>query len=145
ACARSPRPALPAAHRLAGSHRRQRRRDARARMGDAARGSPPLRPRRAPCAPPAGRNSPRGRLRLMAKPIPRVVHVTRSRLPRLLRATAVTLGRRVYWSGDVVPELLAHELEHVRQYDRHGMVAFLARYLTDYARGRLRGLSHRDA
>jgi hypothetical protein len=33
----------------------------------------------------------------------------------------------------------------VRQYARHGVVGFLARYVTDYVRGRIRGLTHREA
>lgn len=38
--------------------------------------------------------------------------------------------------------LLAHELEHVRQYREQGFVGFLARYLADYLTLRLQGWSH---
>jgi len=38
--------------------------------------------------------------------------------------------------------LHAHELEHVRQYRRQGMVVFLVRYLVAYLRWRLRGYPH---
>ncbi|MGH9033795.1 MAG: hypothetical protein ACRDZV_16850 [Acidimicrobiia bacterium] len=41
--------------------------------------------------------------------------------------------------------LLAHELVHVRQWRESGAVRFLWYYLGSYARGRLRGLRHRDA
>ncbi len=41
--------------------------------------------------------------------------------------------------------LLMHEAVHVDQWRRHGYVGFLARYLTDYARGRLAGMSHNEA
>jgi hypothetical protein len=41
--------------------------------------------------------------------------------------------------------LLAHELEHVRQYREQGFARFLARYVTDYLRLRLRGWGHRSA
>lgn len=74
-----------------------------------------------------------------------VRHLTRHWLPALLGATAVALGRRVYWSHDIVPSLVAHEMVHVRQWREHGTVRFLARYLGDYARGRMRGLGHCDA
>jgi hypothetical protein len=42
-------------------------------------------------------------------------------------------------------DLIAHELVHVRQWRELGAVAFLARYLGAYARGRWRGLGHRAA
>jgi hypothetical protein len=38
--------------------------------------------------------------------------------------------------------LLAHELEHVRQYHEVGFVSFLVRYLLAYAVLRLRGYPH---
>lgn len=41
--------------------------------------------------------------------------------------------------------LLHHELEHVRQYREAGVTAFLARYLGDYLRLRLRGWGHQAA
>ena len=52
---------------------------------------------------------------------------------------AITLGKRVYLRSDMVsrpPEklarLLRHELAHVRQVNRHGVVIFLWRYLTEF-------------
>ena len=52
------------------------------------------------------------------------------------RAVAITFGRHVflrpdYWEHLSFPRqvgLLAHELTHVRQYRRHGLVPFLALY-----------------
>ncbi len=41
--------------------------------------------------------------------------------------------------------LLAHELEHVRQYRDAGLVGFLARYLLAYVGLRLRGWDHKAA
>lgn len=41
--------------------------------------------------------------------------------------------------------LLAHELEHVRQYHDLGVVAFLATYLGAYLRLRLQGWGHQAA
>ena len=43
------------------------------------------------------------------------------------------------------PYLLRHELVHVRQWRRYGVVGFSARYLGAYAWGRLRRHGHRGA
>lgn len=45
----------------------------------------------------------------------------------------------------ILARLLVHELIHVRQWKTLGVPRFLASYLSDYLRGRLRGLGHRDA
>ena len=54
---------------------------------------------------------------------------------------AITLGRRIYLSGkaalrssDYLERLLRHELAHVRQVNRHGLIPFLARYIVEFAR-----------
>ena len=67
--------------------------------------------------------------------------------PLLARDVAgITLGRRVYVSADVAVErlepIVRHELVHVRQLLRHGIVRFYWRYLGEYVRSRRRGLSH---
>ena len=59
-------------------------------------------------------------------------------------ASAMTFGpvvvvRRGHEGSE---RLLRHELEHVAQYRRHGVAGFLARYLRDYLRWRLRGYGH---
>ncbi len=69
------------------------------------------------------------------------------------RATAITIGHRIFIqpdrfddvAGGRAPELLAHELIHVEQWARLGACGFLSRYLGDYARLRLLGLSHHPA
>ncbi|MGH9025026.1 MAG: eCIS core domain-containing protein, partial [Acidimicrobiia bacterium] len=43
------------------------------------------------------------------------------------------------------PQLLAHELVHVRQWREQGRLRFLWRYFSAYFGGRRRGLKHRDA
>jgi hypothetical protein len=74
---------------------------------------------------------------------------------RLLNADAFVLGRRIFLSRDAAAEIvsgsergsriLAHELEHVRQYVRHGIAPFLLRYTADYVRARFSGASHGEA
>jgi hypothetical protein len=51
---------------------------------------------------------------------------------------AITLGRRVYVSARVAEEklerLLRHELAHVRQINRLGLLRFYRRYLAEFGR-----------
>ena len=62
-------------------------------------------------------------------------------------ADAWTLGSTVIVrkrsAGSV--HLLTHELEHVRQYRELGVIRFLATYLRDYLRWRIRGYGHKAA
>lgn len=58
---------------------------------------------------------------------------------------AITLGRRIYLSGNAVARssaflerLLRHELAHVRQVNRHGLIPFLVRYIAEFVRLLLR-------
>jgi hypothetical protein len=59
---------------------------------------------------------------------------------------AVTLGRRIFVRTELAARsferLMLHELEHVRQVNRLGLLPFLWRYLTEFARHwvRLRSL-----
>ncbi|HEY0372215.1 MAG TPA: DUF4157 domain-containing protein [Thermoanaerobaculia bacterium] len=59
---------------------------------------------------------------------------------------AITLGRRIYVRQMLeslsFERLLRHELAHVRQVERHGLIGFLVRYVSEYARHWMR---HRDA
>lgn len=62
-------------------------------------------------------------------------------------AAAITLGRLVIVSRrasarDDLGDLLTHELVHVRQWQELGVARFLWRYLSSYARWRLRGYGH---
>jgi hypothetical protein len=69
--------------------------------------------------------------------------------PLLARGTvAITLGRRIYLGGELlraaeseIAAIVAHELEHVRQFARVGPARFTWLYLRDYARNRRRGMS----
>jgi hypothetical protein len=51
---------------------------------------------------------------------------------------AITLGRRIYVRPDVRPayleRLLRHELAHVRQIERHGLLGFYSKYVAEFAR-----------
>jgi hypothetical protein len=57
---------------------------------------------------------------------------------------AMTLGRwiLVRAGNEADAGLLAHELVHVEQWREQGAVAFLAGYLSEYVRNRLRGMRH---
>jgi Domain of unknown function (DUF4157) len=53
----------------------------------------------------------------------------------------ITLGRRIYLNPKVssrpnsyMERLLRHELAHVRQVNRHGLIGFLVRYVTEFLR-----------
>lgn len=77
------------------------------------------------------------------------------RLLRLLWRSGVrgvTLFRLVLADPEVLdagPDRLAgfvvHELAHVRQFSEQGYLRFMAKYLSEYWRGRRRGLNHRSA
>ena len=62
---------------------------------------------------------------------------------------AITLGRRIYLAGRAlgsdVEGTLRHELEHVMQINRLGLVRFYFQYLMEYIRNRLAGLSASQA
>jgi hypothetical protein len=59
-------------------------------------------------------------------------------------ADAITIGPvvSVRRAASADEHLMRHELEHVRQWRRLGVVGFLARYLAAYFRWRLRGYGH---
>ena len=61
----------------------------------------------------------------------------------------ITLGRRIYLSPRVtqqqVERFLRHELAHVRQIARLGLVRFYWQYLVEYVRLRRRGMSSSEA
>ncbi len=68
-------------------------------------------------------------------------------LPR--NVVAITLGRRIWIAGELTDAqrevVLRHEMVHVVQMARLGLVVFLARYLGEYLRNRLRGMGHDGA
>jgi hypothetical protein len=59
-------------------------------------------------------------------------------------ADAITLGRLVCIRRRAAgsDRLVRHELVHVRQWRRFGVLGFLRRYLGGYLRARLRGYPH---
>jgi hypothetical protein len=59
-------------------------------------------------------------------------------------ASAITIGRvvSVRQGRERSVRLLRHEVEHVAQYARFGVLGFLRRYLWSYLRWRLRGYGH---
>ncbi len=67
------------------------------------------------------------------------------------RADGIALGRRVFVrrhlvvDGRVSLALAAHEVTHVAQYRRDGVVPFLLRYAAAYLAGRARGLDDHRA
>ncbi|HEX3108656.1 MAG TPA: DUF4157 domain-containing protein, partial [Thermoanaerobaculia bacterium] len=65
---------------------------------------------------------------------------------------AITIGRRIWvdvgWASarpDGLKSVLRHELVHVRQMRDLGLLRFLWRYLREYFRNRLAGMSSGDA
>ena len=58
---------------------------------------------------------------------------------------AITLGRRIYVAADVTEErairFIRHELAHVRQINRLGLVRFYWRYFCEYVANRRAGMS----
>src|SRR5687767_11257132 len=65
---------------------------------------------------------------------------------------AITLGRRIYLSpnatarsSDYLERLLRHELAHVRQINRHGLLRFLGRYIVEFSRLLIRERSSNTA
>jgi hypothetical protein len=70
--------------------------------------------------------------------------------PFLMRGVVgITLGRRIYLDGTVsqrnIERFLRHELAHVRQINRVGLLQFYWRYLAEYVQLRRRGLSSSEA
>ena len=65
---------------------------------------------------------------------------------------AMTLPWAIYVRKDVLggdplrlAGLISHELVHVRQWQALGTLRFVRRYLTEYLRGRRKGLGHNEA
>lgn len=68
------------------------------------------------------------------------------------RTLAITIGRRIFLGetllsrgADEIETIVAHELEHVRQFARLGLVRFAWLYARDYVRNRRRGMSAYEA
>ncbi len=68
--------------------------------------------------------------------------------PLLFRnVVAITIGRRIWIAPGIgeVEALIRHELMHVEQMSRLGVVRFLWDYAGQYLRNRRRGMSHGQA
>lgn len=66
----------------------------------------------------------------------------------LIQASAITIGSHIFYSFDeleVPRNVRKHEITHVEQYEKYGVVGFLYRYFRDYIKGRFKGLSHWDS
>lgn len=63
----------------------------------------------------------------------------------LLGACAVTFGNHIFYDIDkpyVRQTIRKHEMKHVEQYSKYGVVGFLMIYLMWYVIGRLKGKDH---
>jgi len=68
--------------------------------------------------------------------------------PLLMKGViGITLGRRIYVRSNLadlsMERLLRHELAHIRQINRHGLIGFYARYVAEFFRhfARVRSIS----
>lgn len=67
-------------------------------------------------------------------------------LPVILKTHGVTIGRTIFYINSNPPQVLRkHELKHVDQYEKRGIVKFLFLYIAEYCVGRFRGLNHQQA
>ena len=78
--------------------------------------------------------------------------IVRYRFPWWLRlvvlrgVAGITLGRRIYLiEGADIARSLRHELVHVRQIGRYGVIPFYWRWLCEYIGNRRRGMSSHEA
>jgi hypothetical protein len=68
------------------------------------------------------------------------------RLPGYRRYSATVLGRHIFVKGgELPPKLLRHELAHIGQIRRHGILGFYSRYLFEYFRLLWKYRSHHKA
>lgn len=68
------------------------------------------------------------------------------RLVMMRGVAGITLGRHVYLHAECeVAAALRHELVHVRQIARYGVLRFYWRWLCEYALNRWRGMSSHEA
>lgn len=66
-------------------------------------------------------------------------------LPGFSGYAAICLGRTILFrdaKDQVSRELMAHEMKHQEQMDRHGVAGFYVRYLWEYLKGLARFRSH---
>lgn len=69
--------------------------------------------------------------------------IKNSRLAKLLRVNGIVLYPFIFFAPkDPNPILVNHELIHVAQIKRLGVIKFYTRYLLEYLKARRAGLSH---
>lgn len=69
-------------------------------------------------------------------------------LPKLIGVTGVTIGSTIYYSCPrtaVTPNLFIHEFIHIYQYQKHGVIGFLFKYLMSYLGNLATYKSHAEA
>ncbi len=75
--------------------------------------------------------------------------VRNSRIPPLCGEWATTIYPFIFLkaglSADQERIILSHEMIHVAQVERLGWLRFYTSYIVYYIKGRLKGLSHKDA
>lgn len=63
-------------------------------------------------------------------------------------ACAITVGSHIFYDIDkpfVDKRIRKHEMVHIEQYKKYGLIGFLVIYLYQYLLGRLQGKSHFEA
>jgi hypothetical protein len=72
--------------------------------------------------------------------------ITNCKILRKLNINAIVIYPFVFYcEAKPSEEILEHEQIHLNQIKRDGVFCFYIRYLKEYLRGRLDGLSHYDA
>ena len=66
-------------------------------------------------------------------------------LPRWLNVGAITLGYNILFAKFPSDAMMDHELVHISQILKHGILKFYWLYLREYIGYRIVGLSHSDA
>ena len=69
-------------------------------------------------------------------------------IPKLFKASAITFGSHIYYvqaEHQISARLRRHEMVHVEQYQKDGVLRFLYLYLKSYCRLRIQGKAHHIA
>lgn len=70
------------------------------------------------------------------------------KMPWMRPYRGMVLGKFILFRGgpdDISPQLLAHEMAHIKQVAKHGFIGFYSKYLYHYAKGLLKHRSHWEA
>ena len=66
-------------------------------------------------------------------------------LPKILGVKAITLYPFILYRDIPSNRVISHELIHIYQIRKDGPLTFYIRYLYQYIKGRLSGLTHRES